>query len=96
MPSAITMRHRLPHFTHLFSSEAYGAGYYSYLWSDTMGADAWKAFVETGNVWDSKTAERLRLILETGDSVDQIELYRNFRGRDPDVEALLEQRGFDS
>ena len=88
------MRHRLPHFNHLFTSEGYAAGYYSYLWSDTMGADGWRAFEETGNVWNPAVAAKMKAMLAAGDSVDQAELYRQFRGRDPEVSALLEQRGF--
>jgi peptidyl-dipeptidase Dcp len=94
MPREIAMRHRLPHFTHLFNNEGYAAGYYSYLWSETMDADAWRAFEETGDVWNPAVAAKLREILAAGDSVDQAELYRIFRGRDPDVAALLRQRGF--
>ena len=94
VPRELVMRHRLPHFNHLFTDEGYAAGYYSYLWSDTMGADAWKAFEETGNVWDKATAARMKAMMAAGDSVDQAELYRRFRGRDPEVNALLEQRGF--
>ncbi|RYD29810.1 MAG: M3 family peptidase, partial [Sphingomonadales bacterium] len=67
MPKEIVLRHRMPQFNHLFSSDAYSAGYYSYLWSETMDADTWAAFVETGNVWDKKTADRFRLtLLSTG------------------------------
>ena len=58
MPREIVMRHRLPQFGHLFSSDAYSAGYYSYLWSETMDADTWAAFEESGNVWDPATAQR--------------------------------------
>jgi peptidyl-dipeptidase Dcp len=93
-PKEIVMRHRLPHFNHLFTDDGYAAGYYSYLWSDTMGADAWKAFEETGNVWDPATAAKMKRMLSEGDTKDQAQQYREFRGRDPDVNALLEQRGF--
>jgi peptidyl-dipeptidase Dcp len=93
MPREIALRHRLPQFLHLFSSEGYAAGYYSYLWSDTMGADAWAAFEETGDAWSPRVAARLEALMAAGDSVDQAELYRQFRGRDPQVEALLEERG---
>jgi len=89
------MRHRLPQFNHLFSSDAYSAGYYSYLWSETMDADTWAAFQETGNVWDPATAKKFAdLLLSTGNVVDRAEAYRLFRGRDPDVTALLKKRGF--
>jgi peptidyl-dipeptidase Dcp len=95
MPREIVMRHRLPHFNHLFSSDAYSAGYYSYLWSETMDADTWAAFQETGNVWDPATARRFgQVLLSTGNVTDRAEAYRAFRGRDPDVEALLRKRGF--
>ncbi len=95
MPDEIVMRHRLPHFNHLFSSDAYSAGYYSYLWSETMDADTWAAFEEAGNVWDRDTAERFaRYLLSTGNETDRAEAYRQFRGRDPDVDALLRKRGF--
>ena len=95
MPNEIVLRHRLPQFNHLFSSDAYSAGYYSYLWSETMDADTWAAFEETGNVWDKATAERFKqTLLSTGNETDRAEAYRQFRGRDPDVSALLKRRGF--
>jgi peptidyl-dipeptidase Dcp len=95
MPKEIVLRHRLPHFNHLFSSDSYSAGYYSYLWSETMDADTWAAFEETGNVWDKATAERFKtILLATGNETDRAEAYRAFRGRDPDVGALLRRRGF--
>jgi peptidyl-dipeptidase Dcp len=94
MPREMVMRHRLTQFNHLFSSDAYSAGYYSYIWSDVMGADAWAAFTEIG-VWDKPTAERFRTeIFASGNSYDRKVAYRNFRGRDPKVESLLKQRGF--
>jgi peptidyl-dipeptidase Dcp len=92
-PREIALRHRLPQFLHLFSSEGYAAGYYSYLWSDTMGADAWAAFEESGNLWSLEVAAKMKKLMASGDSIDQVELYRQFRGRDPKVEALLEERG---
>jgi len=95
MPKEIVMRHRLPQFNHLFSSDSYSAGYYSYLWSETMDADTWAAFEQTGNVWDKATAERFKtVLLETGNETDRADAYRQFRGRDPDVSALLKRRGF--
>lgn len=94
MPREIVMRHRLPQFGHLFSSDAYSAGYYSYLWSDTMVADTWAAFTEAGGPWDRTVADRFRtVILSTGNETDRAEAYRAFRGRDPDVGALLRKRG---
>jgi peptidyl-dipeptidase Dcp len=95
MPREIALRHRLPQFNHLFSSDSYSAGYYSYLWSEVMDADTWRAFEESGNVFDPEIARRMReFILAPGNSTDRAEAYRQFRGRDPRVEALLEVRGF--
>jgi peptidyl-dipeptidase Dcp len=95
MPHEIAMRHRLPQFGHLFSSDAYSAGYYSYLWSETMDADTWERFEETGNVFDPTVAADMRnIILAPGNMTDRAEAYRQFRGRDPDVNALLRTRGF--
>lgn len=94
-PKEVAMRHRLPQFNHLFTSDAYSAGYYSYLWSEVMDADTRQAFVEAGNVFDKATADKLRkFILAPGNATDRAEAYRQFRGRDPDVKALLEKRGF--
>ncbi|SMF61791.1 M3 family metallopeptidase [Allosphingosinicella indica] len=95
MPKEIVMRHRLPQFNHLFSSDSYSAGYYSYLWSETMDADTWAAFEEAGSPWDQATADRFaKILLSTGNETDRAEAYRAFRGRDPDVNALLKIRGF--
>ena len=95
MPKEIVMRHRLPQFGHLFSSDAYSAGYYSYLWSETMDADTWAAFNEAGGPWDRAVADRFRtILLTTGNETDRADAYRAFRGRDPDVRALLAKRGF--
>jgi peptidyl-dipeptidase Dcp len=94
-PKEVAMRHRLPQFNHLFTSDSYSAGYYSYLWSAVMDADTRKAFEEKGNVFDPETAAKMRkFILAPGNSTDRTEAYRQFRGRDPDVTALLEVRGF--
>jgi peptidyl-dipeptidase Dcp len=95
MPKEIVMRHRLPQFGHLFSGDGYSAGYYSYLWSETMDADTWAAFEEAGSPWDKGVADRFRtILLQTGNETDRAEAYRAFRGRDPDVGALLKKRGF--
>ncbi|WP_033926528.1 M3 family metallopeptidase [Sphingomonas sp. 35-24ZXX] len=95
MPSQMVMRHRLPQFGHLFSSDSYSAGYYSYLWSETMDADTWAAFEESGDVWNREIADRFRkTLLSTGNESERVEAYRAFRGRDPDVNALLKRRGF--
>jgi peptidyl-dipeptidase Dcp len=94
MPKEIVMRHRLPQFNHLFTSDAYSAGYYSYLWSDVMAADAWAAFEEKGDPWHAETARKfVEIILASGNAIDRAEAYRMFRGRDPKVEALLRNRG---
>jgi peptidyl-dipeptidase Dcp len=95
MPKEMVMRHRLPQFNHLFADDGYSAGYYSYLWSETMDADTWAAFEEAGDVWDKATAERFRsMLLATGNETDRIEAYRAFRGRDPDVKYIMKKRGF--
>jgi peptidyl-dipeptidase Dcp len=95
MPSELVMRHRLPQFGHLFSSDSYSAGYYSYLWSETMDADTWAAFEESGDVWNREIADKFRkTLLSTGNETERVEAYRAFRGRDPDVNALLKRRGF--
>ncbi|MGL4439943.1 MAG: M3 family metallopeptidase [Bosea sp. (in: a-proteobacteria)] len=94
MPAEIGMRHKTPHFTHVFSGDGYSAGYYSYLWSEVMDADAFDAFRDTGNVFDAATADKLkRHIYAAGNSRDPAELYTAFRGRMPTPEALLEKRG---
>jgi peptidyl-dipeptidase Dcp len=95
MPREIVLRHRLPQFSHLFSSDSYSAGYYSYVWSAVMDSDTWKAFQEVGDPFDKATAARLReYILAPGNSTDRAEAFRQFRGRDPDVNAYLEDHGF--
>ena len=95
MPQEMVMRHRLPQFGHLFSSDSYSAGYYSYLWSETMDADTWAAFEETGDPFNRAIADKFRtVLLSTGNETDRAEAYRQFRGRDPDVTALLKRRGF--
>jgi len=95
MPREIVMRHRLPQFLHLFSGDAYSAGYYSYLWSEVMDADTWAAFEEAGNPFDPALANRFKnIILKTGNESDRAEAYRQFRGRDPEVTPLLRRRGF--
>jgi peptidyl-dipeptidase Dcp len=94
-PKQVAMRHRLPQFSHLFASDAYSAGYYSYLWSEVMDADTREAFAEAGDPFDPGVAAKLRkYILSSGNSIDRAEAYRQFRGRDPDVAALLKKRGF--
>ena len=95
MPREIVMRHRLPHFLHVFGSDGYSAGYYSYLWSDVLTADAAEAFREATGFYDPAIAQRLRqYIFSVGNTVDPAEGYRGFRGRDPRIEALMRKRGF--
>lgn len=96
MPGELPMRHRLPHFSHLFSSDAYSAGYYSYLWSDTLTADAAEMFEQAdGKFFNKGVATKLfDHILSVGDTIDPAETYRAFRGRDVNTDALLRKRGF--
>ncbi|KAB7647595.1 M3 family metallopeptidase [Polymorphobacter fuscus] len=95
MPPQLVMRHRLPQFGHLFSSDSYSAGYYSYLWSEVMDADTWAAFAESKVPWDPEIAKRYKdVILATGNTSDRGAAFRKFRGRDPEVKAYLEKRGF--
>ncbi|MCC7198147.1 MAG: M3 family metallopeptidase [Gammaproteobacteria bacterium] len=95
MPKEIVMRHRTPQFMHVFSGDGYSAGYYSYLWSDTLTADAWEAFTEAGGPWDPAVAARLRkYVFSVGNTVDPADGYRAFRGRDPGIAALMRKRGF--
>lgn len=95
MPSEIVMRHRTPQFLHVFASDGYSAGYYSYLWSDVLTADAFGAFTEARGPYDKAVAERLRkYIFSVGNTVDPAEAYRLFRGRDASIDALMKKRGF--
>ncbi|MHB8420161.1 MAG: M3 family metallopeptidase [Myxococcales bacterium] len=95
MPREIALRHRMPHFSHVFGGDGYSAGYYSYLWADTLSADAYEAFSEAGGPYDPAVAERLRRhVFSVGNTVDPADGYRAFRGRDPGVGALMRDRGF--
>lgn len=95
MPREVVMRHRTPQFTHIFSGDGYAAGYYSYLWADTLVADAWEAFTTSGNDFDPQLAQRLKQhVFTAGNQLEPDQAYRNFRGRDPDIQALLRKRGF--
>jgi peptidyl-dipeptidase Dcp len=97
MPAEIIMRHRLPHFGHIFSGDGYSAGYYSYLWAEVLDADAFEAFKETGDPFHPEVAEKLKnFIYSAGGRQDAGEAYLAFRGRMPTVEPLLRQRGFAS
>ncbi len=93
MPLAIEMRHSATQFAHIFAGDGYSSGYYSYMWSEVMDADAFKAFEETNNPFDPNVAKSLlNCILSKGGSVAPEEAYINFRGKLPDVNALLQQR----
>jgi peptidyl-dipeptidase Dcp len=95
MPSEIVMRHRTPHFSHIFADDGYSAGYYSYLWSDTLTADAAEVFKEAGSFYDPDIAKSLHdNIMSVGNTIDPAEGFRAFRGRDVDISALLRFRGF--
>jgi len=94
MPPEIVMRHRLPHFQHLFSGGGYAAGYYSYMWSEVLDADAFAAFEETGSAFDPATAKRLHdYVYSAGNRRDPADAYKAFRGRLPTADALLKKRG---
>jgi len=95
MPKEIVMRHRLPQFNHLFADDGYSAAYYSYLWSDTLTADAFEAFTEAGGPYDKAVAKRLRdHVFSVGNTIDPADGYRAFRGRDAKIDALMRKRGF--
>jgi peptidyl-dipeptidase Dcp len=95
MPGEIVMRHRTPQFLHIFASDGYSAGYYSYLWSDVLTADAYSAFTERSGPYDKAVAGRLRKhVFSVGNTIDPAEGYRLFRGREAKVEALMRKRGF--
>jgi peptidyl-dipeptidase Dcp len=95
MPAELPMRHRTPQFGHIFASDGYSAGYYSYLWSEVLDHDAFEAFTEAGGPYDKAVAKRLHdTIMKVGNTVDPALQYRAFRGRDPDVKAYLRDKGF--
>ena len=94
MPDEIVMRHRSPHFAHIFAGDGYSAGYYAYMWSEVLDADAFRAFEETGDPFDAETAAKLlKHVYSAGGSVDAEETYRAFRGQLPDPRAMMENRG---
>ncbi|MFC5387303.1 M3 family metallopeptidase [Aquamicrobium segne] len=94
MPDTIAMRHRTPHFAHIFAGDGYSAGYYSYMWSEVLDADAFAAFEETGDPFNAELAERLRCnIYAAGGSKDPEQLYTAFRGKMPTADAMMEKRG---
>ncbi|MFM8892352.1 MAG: M3 family metallopeptidase, partial [Planctomycetia bacterium] len=95
MPREIVMRHRTPHFAHIFSGDGSSAAYYSYLWADTLTADAWEAFTQAGGPWDEAVAKRLEeSVFSVGNTIDPADGWRRFRGRDVDPAALMRKRGF--
>ncbi|MDE7096267.1 MAG: M3 family metallopeptidase, partial [Muribaculaceae bacterium] len=95
MPEEITYRYRSPYFKHIFGDDGYASGYYTYLWAQVLEADAWELFKQKG-IFDKKTAEVYKKnILESGDDKDATELFKNFRGHNPDAKALLRLRGFE-
>jgi len=96
MPSELPMRHRIPHFGHVFSGEGYATAYYGYMWADVLTADAAEAFQEApGGFYDKEVAKRLvKYLFEPRNSIDPAEAYRLFRGRDAEKEALMRDRGF--
>jgi peptidyl-dipeptidase Dcp len=94
MPHEVVLRHRPPHFQHIFSGDHYAAGYYSYLWSEVLDADAFNAFEEAGDVFDPAVAKRLKdHVYAAGGARDPAEAYKAFRGKMPSVEPLLKKRG---
>jgi peptidyl-dipeptidase Dcp len=98
MPKQIILRHRLPHFAHIFSGESYAAGYFNYIWADVLSADAAEAFAEApGGFYDKQLARKLlEDVLSIGNTVEAGEAYRRFRGRDAETDALMRSRGFAS
>jgi peptidyl-dipeptidase Dcp len=94
MPREIVLRHRLPHFGHLFQGGNYAAGYYVYMWAEVLDCDGYDAFVEAGNPFDPEIAERLRrYVYSSGGTLDPASAFRAFRGRDPVVGPMLASRG---
>ncbi|MCP2027016.1 peptidyl-dipeptidase Dcp [Flavobacterium sp. HSC-32F16] len=95
MPSEIVMRHRIPQFAHIFSSDGYAAGYYSYLWADVINADAYEAFLEGNGPFDKVVSKRLYdTVLSVGNTIDNEKMYENFRGHSPQSNALMRARNF--
>ena len=94
MPKEIVMRHRTPQFGHIFSSDQYSAGYYSYLWADVLTADAYQAFIEGKGPYDESVAKSLTdNVFSVGNTIDPADGYKQFRGREPKTEALMKKRG---
>ncbi|HEX2148268.1 MAG TPA: M3 family metallopeptidase, partial [Pseudorhizobium sp.] len=94
MPKSIVMRHATPHFQHVFSGDGYSAGYYSYMWSEVLDADAFAAFEEMNDPFDPVTARKLKNnIYSVGGSIDPADAYEAFRGKLPDPQAMLRKKG---
>lgn len=94
MPQGIVMRHRPSQFAHLFASQSYAAGYYVYLWAEVLDADVFAAFKETGDVFDKEVASKARkFIYSAGNTDAPDELFRKFRGREPEIQFMLEKKG---
>jgi peptidyl-dipeptidase Dcp len=94
VPAVVGLRHRLPHFQHLFTGDSYAAGYYVYMWAEVLEADVFAAFEEKGDPFDPELARKLlEHIYAAGNSADPAEAFRAFRGRDPEIGPLLKQRG---
>src|SRR5690606_36963962 len=94
LPETIAMRHRTPHFGHIFAGDGHSDGYYRYMWSGVLDADAFSAFEETGDLFNSELARRLKEnIYAAGGSQDPEELYKAFRGKLPTPDAMMEKRG---
>jgi peptidyl-dipeptidase Dcp len=95
LPKEIVMRHRTPHFQHVFAGDGYSSGYYSYLWADTLTADAAEAFTEAGGFYDKEVARRLvKHVFSVGNTIDPADGYRAFRGSDAGIAPLMRKRGF--
>ena len=95
MPKEIVMRHRTPQFAHIFADDGYSAGYYSYMWSDVLSADAYEAFTESGGPYNKEVGQRLRdHVFSVGGTIEESEGYKAFRGKDPSIAALMKSRGF--
>ena len=96
MPTELPMRHRTPHFGHVFSGEGYATAYYGYMWADVITADAAEAFTEApGGFYDKELAAKMvKYLFAPRNSIDPAEAYRNFRGRDAKIDAIMRDRGF--
>jgi len=96
MPKELPMRHRTPHFGHVFSGEGYATAYYGYMWADVLTSDAAEAFAQApGGFYDKELAAKLvKYLFAPRNAIDPAEAYRLFRGRDAKIDALMRDRGF--